>query len=271
MHSVGFWDGHPQAYLSSFAIHFSPEPRLISSVPTCVSLPTRTFNTTSEMSTMDLTTIDHVLTTTRSVRKRLDLDRPLEPEIVQECLEIAIQAPTGSNQQGYHFVVVTDPEKRAAVAEHYRNAFMIYAGMRAASPNTYQPGDPRIESAPQVASSAMYLANNMARIPSLIIPCIEGRVEDSGTTVTQASHYGSILPATWSLMLALRARGIGACWTTLHLMFEKEVAEILSIPEDITQAALLPVAYFTGEDFRPAKRVPARERTYWDSWGASEA
>jgi len=220
---------------------------------------------------MDLTTIDHVLTSTRSVRKRLDLDRPVEPEIIQECLEIAIQAPTGSNQQGYHFVVVTDPEKRAAVAEHYRNAFMIYAGMRAASPHSYESDDPRAESAPQVASSAMYLADNMARVPALILPCIDGRVENSDSTLTQASLYGSILPATWSLMLALRARGLGSSWTTLHLMFEKEVAEILSIPDDVTQAALLPVAYFTGEDFKPARRIPARERTYWDTWGASEA
>jgi len=216
---------------------------------------------------MDVTAIDHVLTTTRSVRKRLDLDRIVEPEIIQECLEIAIQAPTGSNQQGYHFLVITDPEKRAAVAEQYHHAFIIYAGMRANSPQSYASDDPRAGSASKVASSAMYLANNMARVPMLILPCIEGRVENSGKTVTQASLYGSILPATWSLMLALRARGIGSAWTTLHLMFESEVAEILSIPDAITQAALLPVAYFTGEDFHPAKRISARERTYWDVWG----
>ncbi len=220
---------------------------------------------------MDLASIDHVLTSTRSVRKRLDLDRPVEPEIIQECLEIAIQAPTGSNQQGYHFLVITDPEKRAAVAEQYRKAFMIYAGMRAASPSAYETDDPRVESASKVASSAMYLADNMARVPALILSCIEGRVEDSGSVLPQASHYGSILPATWSLMLALRARGIGSAWTTLHLMFEKEVAEILSIPDDITQAALLPVAYFTGKDFKSAKRVPASERTYWDTWEALKA
>lgn len=216
---------------------------------------------------MDLATVNHLLTSTRSVRKRLDLDRPVEPEIIRECLEIAIQAPTGSNQQGYHFLVVTDAEKRAAVAEQYRKAFMIYAGMRAANPTPYDADDPRFKSAGSVATSAMYLAQNMARVPVLILPCVEGRVENNGNTLTQASLYGSILPAAWSLMLALRARGLGASWTTLHLMFEKEVAEILSIPDDITQAALLPVAYFTGEDFKPAKRVPAAERTYWNGWG----
>jgi len=240
-------------------------------VPYGISLPTTSFNSTTEVFTMDLSTIDHVLTSTRSVRKRLDLNRPVEPEIIQECLEIAIQAPTGSNQQGYHFLVVTDPEKRAAVTEHYRKAFMIYAGLRAESPRSYEADDPRIASAPKVASSAMYLAENMAKVPALILSCIEGRVEDSGNVLPQASHYGSILPATWSLMLALRARGLGSAWTTLHLMFEKEVAEILSIPDEITQAALLPVAYFIGEDFQSAKRIPASERTYWDAWGAVEA
>ncbi len=107
----------------------------------------------------------------------------------------------------------------------------------------------------------------MHKAPVLIIPCVEGRVENTGSVMAQASLYGSILPATWSLMLALRSRGLGAAWTTLHLAYEAEVAELLGIPETMTQAALLPVAYYTGDDFKPGKRVPARELTYWDSWG----
>ena len=125
--------------------------------------------------------------------------------------------------------------------------------------------DPRISRAGRVLDSASYLAENLHRVPVMIIPCIEGRVEE-GPLVAQASLYGSILPATWSLMLALRSRGLGSAWTTLHLFYEKEVSELLGIPEEFTQAALLPVAYFTGEDFRPARRIPAREITYLNTW-----
>ncbi|NUQ38786.1 MAG: nitroreductase family protein [Caldilineales bacterium] len=210
--------------------------------------------------------LDQLLTTTRSVRKRLDFDRPLAPEIVQECLEIAIQAPTASNEQGYHFVIVSDPAQRAAVAAHYQKAFMIYASMRSQTPRVYEASDPRAAHANRVAFSALYLAQNMARAPYLVLPCVEGRVEGSAAVLPQASLYGSILPAAWSFMLALRARGVGAAWTTLHLMFEREVAAILGIPDTITQTALLPVAYFLGEDFKPASRIPARARTYWDRW-----
>ena len=118
----------------------------------------------------------------------------------------------------------------------------------------------------RVVDSARYLADHMHQVPVLVIPCIEGRPEDP-SPLSQSSHYGSILPAAWSFMLALRARGLGSAWTTLHLRYEKEIAEILNIPDNIAQAALLPVAYFTGTDFKPAKRRPAEELTYWDSWG----
>lgn len=215
---------------------------------------------------MDQTTVDHLLATTRTVRKRLDFDRPVEPAVIQECLELAIQAPSGSNNQGWRFVVVTDEGKRAAVAGYYRDQFRKYIRSRSEGPEL-TADDPRAQRAAKVASSAVYLSANMHRAPVLIIPCIEGRVEDSGPTLAQASLYGSILPATWSLMLALRSRGLGAAWTTLHLAYETEVAELLGIPETMTQAALLPVAYFTGDDFKPAKRIPGREVTYWDSWG----
>jgi nitroreductase len=206
---------------------------------------------------MDLAAADHLLTTTRSVRKRLDLGRPVDPRVVQECIEVAIQAPNGGNLSRYHFVVVTDAATRARIAELYRKACDEFL---APARTLYSPG---------VFESATYLAERFHEVPVHVIPCIEGRVEDKGP-FRQATVYGSILPATWSLMLALRARGLGSAWTTLHLMYEKEVAALLGIPATITQAALLPVAHVAG-DFKPASRVAGRERTYWESWGRTRA
>jgi nitroreductase len=216
---------------------------------------------------MDLATVDHLLTTTRSVRKRLDFTRPVEPEIIQRCIEIAIQAPTGSNRQGWHFMVVTDAEKRLAIANYYRKSFARYIGSGGPRKQS-DADDPRLARSERVRDSSIYLAEHLHEAPLFIIPCIEGRPTNPAPS-GQASFYGSILPAAWSLMLALRARGLGAAWTTLHLPYEKEVAELLGIPANVTQAALLPVAYFKGDDFRPAHRVPARTLTYWDSWGVT--
>ena len=204
---------------------------------------------------MDLNTVDHLLTTTRSVRKRLDMTRPVEPDVIEQCIEIAIQAPTGANRQGWHFMVVNDPDKRGKIAELYKKSFDIYI-----KPQLSEQTNP-------VRNSSMYLADTMQDVPVLIICCIEGRSENPAP-LAQASMYGSILPAAWSLMLALRARGLGACWTTLHLRYESEVAGLLGLPDDMTQAVLLPVAYFKGEDFKPAKRVPGAEQTYWNTWRA---
>lgn len=212
---------------------------------------------------MDLQTIDHLLTTTRSVRKRLDLERPVEREVILKCLEIAIQAPTGSNAQGWHFLVITDAEKRATIADYYKKAWDDYVK---------QPPPPSVEKRTErgamrkVVSSAGYLAENLQHVPAMVIPCYEGRVENSKPFM-QASLYGSIIPAGWSFMLALRSRGIGSSWTTLHLKYEKEITELLNIPINITQAALIPLAYYTGDDFKPAKRHPIDDLTYWDTWG----
>ena len=214
---------------------------------------------------MDLKAADELLTTTRSVRKRLDYSRPVPPELVQECIDLAIQAPTGSNQQGWSFVVVTDPAKKKALADLYRKGFAMYAQM---PQQDHGAGDLRTQQRSRVVDSAMYLAQTMEQAPVFLVPCIAGRFETQ-PQFAQASLYGSILPAVWSFMLAARARGLGSAWTTIHLMFEKEAAAILGIPDDVTQCALLPVAYFTGDTFKPAKRVPARELTYWDSWGAT--
>ncbi len=214
---------------------------------------------------MDLATVDYLLMTTRSVRKRLDLNRPVEPEMIERCIEIAIQAPTGSNSQGWRFVVVTDQDKRAAVAELYARSFALYAAEGDAR-QLAQRDRPGVAQARRVRDSAVYLAERMHEVPVLIIPCITGRVENAGV-MAQAGLYGSILPAAWSLQLALRARGLGSAWTTLHLRYEQETAAILGIPANVTQTSLLPVAYFTGGDFKPAARVPARQLTYWNRWG----
>ncbi|HVN85040.1 MAG TPA: nitroreductase family protein [Candidatus Binatia bacterium] len=214
---------------------------------------------------MDIATVDHLLTTTRSVRKRLDLSRPIDTATLQRCIEIALQAPTGSNSQGWHFMIVTDPAKRTGLADLYRRAFDGYRQLSASSPQL-QEGDPRREQTLRIVDSATYLADRLHEVPLMVVPCIEGRVENAGV-LAQASIYGSILPAVWSLMLALRARGLGSAWTTLHLMYESEAAQILGVPESVTQTALLPVAYFTGADFKPAKRLPAREHVHWNRWG----
>jgi nitroreductase len=211
---------------------------------------------------MDLTAIDHVLTTTRSVRKRLDLARPVERAIIEGCLEIAMQAPSGSNRQKWHFIVITDPELRFGVAELYRRAYAEYVqSVPAGGPGT------TIE---RVRDSSNYLAAHFHEVPVLVLFCYEGRVEDAGLAA-QASLYGSILPAAWSFMLALRARGLGSAWTTLHLHYEQEAARLLGLPPTLTQAALLPVAYYTGDDFKPAKRAPVHERVYWNSWPQDSA
>jgi nitroreductase len=214
---------------------------------------------------VDLATVDHLLTTTRSVRKRLDFTRAVEPAIVTRCIEIAMQAPTGSNSQGWHFLVVTDAAKRRGLADLYRRAFEGYRNIAANSPQL-QESDPRFKQTLRIVDSATHLNEHLHEAPLMVIPCIEGRVEHAGV-LAQASIYGSILPAVWSLMLALRARGLGTAWTTLHLMYEKEAATLLGIPDTITQTALLPVAYFTGADFKPAKRLPAREHMHWNGWG----
>jgi nitroreductase len=214
---------------------------------------------------VDLSCADELLTTTRSVRKRLDLARPVPRDVIQRCIEIALQAPTGSNAQGWHFVVVTDAAKRRALGDLYRKAFEVYASTSAYRPS-FPEGDPRAAQYPRVYDSARHLADHLHEVPVHVIPCVEGRVENAGV-VAQASVYGSILPAAWSFMLALRARGLGSAWTTLHLIHEKEAATLLGIPEHVTQAALLPVAWVKGGGFRPAKRLPAAELTHWESWG----
>ena len=210
----------------------------------------------------DLASVDYILETTRSVRKRLDLTRPVERDTVMRCLEIAIQAPTGSNSQGWKWLIVTDPEKKARIGDFYKRSWYAYSNGAVRS----GPGSEPSTQMKRVISSAQYLADHMGDVPMLIFPCVRGRAGDA-SPAANAGLYGSIIPAAWSLMLALRARGIGAAWTTLHLSYEKECNEILGIPSDVTTAALLPVGYFTGETFQKAQRIPASELAYWETWG----
>ena len=209
---------------------------------------------------MDVASVDELLSTTRSVRKRLDLDRPVGRDVILECIQLAMQAPTASNAQDWRWLVITDVDKRAAIADIYRSIgadYLAYAAKDASDPQTKR-----------VYASAFSLTDTLGKVPVHVIPCLANRIDNSNMLVA-ASAWASIIPAGWSFLLALRSRGLGSVWTTMHLAKEKEVAEVLGIPETVTQAALFPVAYTIGTDFRPATRPPADTVTYWDSWGES--
>ncbi|MBT6244664.1 MAG: nitroreductase family protein [Halieaceae bacterium] len=215
--------------------------------------------------------IDELLSTTRAVRKRLDFDRPVSMDLIKECMELAIQAPTGSNAQGWQFVFVTDPDKRAAIGDYYQQAFSIYREMPVAIHKLHADSDDSSLTASQTrsASSADYLADNMGKAPVLMIPCIAGRTDnDAGANVlSQTATLGSVIPAAWNFMLAARARGLGSAWTTLHLMHEKAIADLLGIPfDDFMQVALIPIAYTRGTEFKPAYRPPVETIMHVDSW-----
>ena len=205
------------------------------------------------MTELDRATVDHLLSTTRAVRKRLDLTRAVPDAVIEECLRLAIQAPTGSNRQAWHWVVVTDPAKRAALADWYRDGFGPYMEQS------------RGENLSRVAESAVWLAERLEDVPVHVIPCIRDHTRGH----PHAGLYGSIYPAVWSFQLALRSRGLGSVLTTLHLAHEQEAAQLLGIPDGMIQAGLLPVAYYTGDDFKPARRRPVEEITYWDEWGTT--
>lgn len=208
----------------------------------------------------DTAVTDRLLSTTRSVRKRLDLDRPVEPEVILECLRLAVQAPTASNGQNWRWLVVTDSGKRAELARLYAEGGADY--LRSAAAREMDPQTKR------VYESAVHLADILGRVPVHVIACLQGRA-DNMPNIISASQYGSIIPAAWSFMLALRSRGLGSAYTTMHLLKEKDAAELLGIPDDITQVALFPVAYTVGDDFKPAERPPVETITYWDTWGAT--
>ncbi|MEM8925310.1 MAG: nitroreductase family protein [Actinomycetota bacterium] len=205
----------------------------------------------------DLEQVDALLSTTRAVRKRLDFDRDVPDDVLLECLQLAVQAPTGSNRQGWRWMVVRDQAKKDALGDLYRRAGGDY--LRSAAGEVTEGSQTH-----RVMNSAVFLAENLERSPVMVIPMIIGRVEDSGGM--GAGLWGSIIPAMWSFQLALRSRGLGSCYTTLHLGLESEAAELLGIPPHMTQAGLLPVAYTKGTDFKSAERPPVEEITYLDTY-----
>jgi nitroreductase len=208
--------------------------------------------------------VDEVLTTTRSVRKRLDFDKPVPREVLMECLNLALQAPTGSNSQGWQWVFVEDADKKKAIGDVYlANA----RGYLSAPGAEYPEGDTRGERMGKVRDSATYLAEHMHEAPVLMIPCIQGRADQA--PLGGVAFWASLFPAVWSFCLALRSRGLGSCWTTLHLLRdgEQRVADVVGIPyERFSQGGLFPIAYTKGTDFKPAKRLPAEELTHWNTW-----
>lgn len=207
---------------------------------------------------------DELLSTTRSVRKRLDLDRPVPLDLVRESLEVALQAPSGGNSQGWHWMVVTDPELRAGIGEHYARSFASYRRSSVYAGNAAGHSVERQVVQSRVASSADHLAEVMGRVPVHVIGCIAAGEELP--TGNQAGLWGSLLPAAWSFQIAARARGLGSAWTTLHLRYEKEIAALLGIPPHVRQGVLLPTAYYTGETFKPAKREPLDQVLHLDRW-----
>jgi nitroreductase len=199
---------------------------------------------------------DELLSTTRAVRKRLYLDRPVPLEVVREALAVALQAPSGSNSQGWHWIVLTDPEVKARVADYYKRSYLPY---RQAKPKLANAAQERM------AASSDYLSEVMAQVPVLVIGAIT--VGSSGLPEgNQAGIWGSLLPAAWSLALALRARGLGTAWTTLHLNYEREVAELLGLPANVRQGVLLPVAYTKGTDFKPGPRADLDRVVHVNGW-----
>jgi len=214
------------------------------------------------VTTLDLTP-DELLTTTRTVRKRLDLERAVPMELIRECIEVALQAPSGSNRQTWHWLVITDADKRAAIGEYYRRSVAAYLESSGAAGRLYADDPERAPVQQRVGSSVAYLGERMGQVPALVIPCLQAK---SLKAVNQAGTWGSILPAAWSYCLAARARGLGTAWTTLHLTYEQEIAELLGLPEDIRQSVLLPTAFYTGDTFKPAPRQPLDEVLHVDGW-----
>lgn len=222
---------------------------------------------------LDQRSVDHVLTTTRAVRRRLDLDRPVPLDVVNECLDIAHQAPTGFNQQNWRWLVITDRDVRRKLGEIYRRTLTPFIEKM----ESEIPEDD--EQSQKVAASSWYLAEHLHDVPVHVIPCTTLQIEDEYElwasmeydtdlwNMAASSVYGEVWPAAWSFMLALRSRGLGSSLTMIHLAEEPTVADMLDIPDGVSQAGLIPVAYFKGEDFRRGTRRPLAELAHYDRWG----
>jgi nitroreductase len=201
---------------------------------------------------------DELLSTTRAVRKRLDFERPVEREVLDECLALAQQAPNASNSEPWRFVVVSEEATRAALAEYYRTGWSAY--------RKQIDEQARGTADAPVLDSAQYLADRFHEVPVMVLPCLVPRA-DSAPSARQAGLYGSVIQAAWSFQLAARARGLGTCWTTLHLPRERDAAKLLGIPyERVQQVALITVGYTLGTDFKPGRRVPLERVVRYERW-----
>lgn len=212
-------------------------------------------------SEFDIEQTDRLLLTTKQVRKRMDMSKPVPRDVLLDCIDIASRAPMGSNMERNKWLIVEDDELKAKIAERYRGHFEAYAGD---APEDAEDRQGR------VVSSARYLSEHLHEVPAMVIPLRLDRTEDWATG-DRSGWYGSVLPGVWSFQLALRSRGVGSCWTTLHLGSETEVGELLGIPDTVTQVALLPVGYYTGDTFSVTPRRPAAEITFIDRWGNKAA
>jgi len=213
----------------------------------------------------DLEQTDALLTTTRAVRKRLDLERPVPREIINECLEIAVQAPTASNSQTWRWMVIDDPQRRTQIAELYRLAMQDRQSVAESWDDTKE--EDRISAQTRrVLDSAGYLREHLHEVPVLVIPCVEGRPAPDVAPASLSAIYGSILPAVWSFQLALRSRGLGSVFTSVLGFRDREVSQLLGIPDNVMQVAMIPVGYTKGTDFRRAERPPVSGITHWNDW-----
>lgn len=208
------------------------------------------------MADFDVSEVDRLLTTTKQVRKRLDFARPVPRELLLDCIQVAGHAPTGGNIQANRWVVVDDPDLKTEIARYYR--LVGYHYLESEMEGVDDPVQLR------VAESARHLVDHIAEVPVMVMATRLGTPRPSLMEI--ASFHGSVAPAVWSFQLAARARGLGSAWTTFHLAHHREIGALLGIPETVTQVALLPVAYYTGEAFRPARRRPASEITYFNRW-----
>ncbi|WP_409435806.1 nitroreductase family protein [Mycobacterium sp. SMC-14] len=210
---------------------------------------------------------DELLTTTRSVRKRLDLTKPVPLDLIRECLEIAVQAPTSANAQNWSFIVVTDAGQRRAIAEVYSRMWDKIVASPFAVADRFKDDPDRNHEQRKVSDSAAYLAEHIGEIPVLMIPCVE--VIDGERTLTAENanlYWSSIMPATWNYMLAARSRGLGTTWTGVTLMADADMRDILGLPDNVYHATTIPTAYYTGTIFRPAKRIPLDDVLHFDRW-----
>jgi nitroreductase len=211
------------------------------------------------MTAFALDQVDRLLTTTKAVRRRLDLTRPVDREVVAECVALACYAPNRSNHQSWRWLVVDDPALRAQIGEEYRRV-IVPAVTRLRDAKLAKGDDAGV----RISESVLYLAEKMGQVPVLVIPCIQG--SPTSRLADQAAMFGSIYPAVWSFQLALRSRGLGSTFTTAHLLDDRRIGQLLGIASTHTQTCLIPVAHTTGKEFEPSPRNPADSIMGWNHW-----